>query len=281
MEGYCGQVYDSMTNHDNLLDRGRGIFGCSHYRRRCKIRSPCCNEVFDCRHCHNEIKNSLAVDRKERHEIPRHELQKVICSLCEIEQDVQHYCESCGVCMGEYFCEKCKFFDDDVSKRQFHCEPCGICRTGGREEFFHCTGCGCCYSNSLRDSHRCIEKALQHNCPICFEYLFDSVKHISVPKCGHTLHLECLKEMQDHLSFVCPICSRSLCDMSGVWQMLDQEVADTPMPLMYQNRMIWILCNDCGANTEIRFHIVGNKCPNCGSYNTRQTRGGPSCASVR
>lgn len=31
---------------------------CSHYRRRCRIRAPCCNEVFDCRHCHNEAKVS-------------------------------------------------------------------------------------------------------------------------------------------------------------------------------------------------------------------------------
>lgn len=29
---------------------------CSHYRRRCKIRAPCCDEIFDCRHCHNESK---------------------------------------------------------------------------------------------------------------------------------------------------------------------------------------------------------------------------------
>ena len=32
------------------------IFRCSHYRRRCKIRAPCCDEIFDCRHCHNEAK---------------------------------------------------------------------------------------------------------------------------------------------------------------------------------------------------------------------------------
>lgn len=27
---------------------------CKHYRRRCKIRAPCCNEIYPCRHCHNE-----------------------------------------------------------------------------------------------------------------------------------------------------------------------------------------------------------------------------------
>jgi hypothetical protein len=38
------------------LSRGVKNYGCSHYRRRCRILAPCCNEVFDCRHCHNDIK---------------------------------------------------------------------------------------------------------------------------------------------------------------------------------------------------------------------------------
>lgn len=57
-------------------------YGCSHYRRKCKIRAPCCNEIFDCRHCHNEAKNDINVDHKERHAIPRHQIQQVICTLC-------------------------------------------------------------------------------------------------------------------------------------------------------------------------------------------------------
>jgi len=27
---------------------------CEHYKRRCKIRAPCCNLIFSCRHCHND-----------------------------------------------------------------------------------------------------------------------------------------------------------------------------------------------------------------------------------
>lgn len=34
--------------------------------------------------------------------------------LCTFSQ-VQQMCINCGVCMGRYFCSKCKFFDDDVS----------------------------------------------------------------------------------------------------------------------------------------------------------------------
>ncbi|KAK1650108.1 hypothetical protein QYE76_067913 [Lolium multiflorum] len=47
---------------------GKMGFGCKHYRRRCRIRAPCCNDVFNCRHCHNE--------------------STVICLVCDTEQPV-------------------------------------------------------------------------------------------------------------------------------------------------------------------------------------------------
>lgn len=39
------------------------LLRCKHYKRRCKIRAPCCNEIFCCRHCHNEstVPESLSV----------------------------------------------------------------------------------------------------------------------------------------------------------------------------------------------------------------------------
>ncbi|POO01786.1 43kDa postsynaptic protein [Trema orientale] len=261
---------NSHEKDHSLMELESGNFGCSHYRRRCKIRAPCCDEIFDCRHCHNESKNSLEVDPQDRHDIPRHDLKRV-----------QQHCIQCGVCMGNYFCSKCNFFDDDVSKDQYHCNECGICRVGGKENFFHCNKCGCCYSTMLKDSHSCVEKAMHHNCPVCFEYLFETMKDITVLPCGHTIHLECVKEMERHFQYSCPVCSKSYCDMSRVWEKLDQEVASTPMPEMYQNKMVWILCNDCGENSEVHFHIVAHKCLKCKSYNTRQTQGGPSSCSSR
>ncbi|KAI3680247.1 hypothetical protein L2E82_50472 [Cichorium intybus] len=47
---------------------------------------------------------------------------------------------------------------------------------------------GCCYSNFLRDSHPCVERAMHHDCPVCFEYLFDSIDDVTVMPCGHTIH---------------------------------------------------------------------------------------------
>ncbi|PIA42555.1 hypothetical protein AQUCO_02000181v1 [Aquilegia coerulea] len=199
------------SNMEEWLDQGLMQYGCSHYRRRCRIRAPCCNEIFDCRHCHNEAKNNINVEGKLRHDLPRHQVQLVICSLCGTEQEVGQICTKCGVCMGKYFCGTCKLYDDDISKNQYHCKGCGICRIGGRENFFHCYKCGksllvhgylflyrtrsankilicyhifvfftigCCYSVQLKNSHPCVEGAMHHDCPVCFEV---KITHLCFP----------------------------------------------------------------------------------------------------
>ncbi|KAI3840255.1 hypothetical protein MKX03_021670 [Papaver bracteatum] len=51
---------------------------------------------------------------------------EVIFSPCDTEQDVQQKCRNCEVCMGKYFCTKCKFFYDDVSTNQNYFDGCGI-----------------------------------------------------------------------------------------------------------------------------------------------------------
>ncbi|KAG6383793.1 hypothetical protein SASPL_119496 [Salvia splendens] len=208
------------------LDFSSAKYGCKHYKRRCKIRAPCCDE------------NDLEINPINRHDIPRHEVKKVICSICDTEQNVQQNCTNCGVCMGNYFCDKCKFFDDDVAKKQYHCDDCGICRTGGAENFVHCTKCGCCYASSIKDTHRCVERAMHHNCAVCFEYLFDSTKNITVLPCGHTIHFECVREMKLHHRYSCPVCSKSIGDMSNAWRKLDEEIASTPMPEMYKDKKV-------------------------------------------
>ncbi|TYK24178.1 E3 ubiquitin-protein ligase MIEL1 isoform X2 [Cucumis melo var. makuwa] len=151
--------------------------------------------------------------------------------------------------------------------------------TGGKENFFHCKTCGCCYSKLMKDGHRCIERAMHHSCPVCFEFLFDTTKDISVLPCGHTIHLECAKEMESHFQYSCPVCSKSICDMSRLWVKLDKVIASTPMPDIYKNKKVWILCNDCGAEGEVQFHVVAHKCLDCNSYNTKQTIGRRRTAS--
>nr|CAD1830056.1 unnamed protein product [Ananas comosus var. bracteatus] len=249
---------------ESRLGFGKMEFGCEHYRRRCKIRAPCCDEIYHCRHCHNE-----ATAQSDRHELCRQDVQKVVCLVCNTEQPVSKVCSNCGVNMGEYFCEACKFYDDDIEKGQYHCNDCGICRVGGREKYFHCQKCGSCYSIELREKHLCVENSMRQNCPICYEYLFDSLKETRVLKCGHTIHGECLDEMKAHSQLTCPICSKSIYDMSKHWRKLDEEIAATIMPADYMYKVVWILCNDCNKVSQALFHIVGHKCSHCRSYNTR------------
>ncbi|KAK8585802.1 hypothetical protein V6N13_050772 [Hibiscus sabdariffa] len=256
------------SSPNQRLHFGKMGHGCQHYRRRCKIRAPCCNEVFPCRHCHNEALNLLS-NPFDRHDLVRQDVKQVICSVCDTEQPVAQVCSNCGVNMGEYFCKICNFFDDDTEKGQFHCHGCGICRVGGRENFFHCNKCGSCYSVSLRDNHTCVENSMQHHCPICYEYLFDSLKDTTVMKCGHTMHCECYHEMIKRHKYCCPICSKSVIDMSRTWKRIDEEIGATLMPEDYRYKKVWILCNDCNDTTEVHFHIIGHKCSHCKSYNTR------------
>ncbi|PNY14311.1 RING finger and CHY zinc finger domain-containing protein 1-like [Trifolium pratense] len=225
------------------LDFGKMGHGCKHYRRRCRIRAPCCNEVYSCRHCHNEA-TSMLKNPFDRHELVRQDVEQVVCAVCDTEQPVAQVCTNCGVRMGEYFCEICKFFDDDTGKQQFHCDDCGICRVGGSENYFHCQKCGSCYGVALRDNHLCVENSMRHHCPICYEYLFDSLKDTTVMKCGHTMHCECYHEMVKRDKYCCPICSKSVIDMSMTWKRIDEEL---------EQSFIWFGYFDNSITVSFRF----------------------------
>eukprot|EP00884_Botryococcus_braunii_P013051 jgi/Botrbrau1/21747/Bobra.43_1s0141.1 len=259
-----------MRRAELAQNRNKGIMkhGCTHYRRRCKMVAPCCNEVFWCRHCHNAVKNAHEYDPDRRHELERTRVRELVCALCEERQPVASECRKCGVCFGEYTCLKCTFFDDDLRRGQFHCDDCGICRVGGQEKFFHCRTCGCCYSKSLENNHVCVANSMHQNCPVCFEYLFDSVRATSVLPCGHTIHADCLKEMEKNNQTTCPTCRKSYKDMHQEWDRMDAEVAATPMPVDFSTWRVNIRCNDCFMASTIAYHVVGLKCPHCFSYNT-------------
>ncbi|KAL0447472.1 UNVERIFIED_CONTAM: putative E3 ubiquitin-protein ligase RZFP34 [Sesamum latifolium] len=262
-------ISEEMVTGNERLDKGYLKYGCSHYRRRCRIRAPCCNEIFDCRHCHNEAKNSISIEQKLRHDVPRHLVEKVICSLCATEQEVWfvlvvilRFNKSAKIVVYAW---------EDISVQFANCLM--MIRLRNSIIAMAVASAGCCYSVLLKSSHPCVERAMHQNCPVCFEYLFESRNDVIALPCGHTIHKSCLEEMKEHYQYACPICSKSVCDMSKVWEKFDVEIAATPMPPYCENKMVWILCNDCGCNSEVKYHVVAHKCPNCKSYNTRQTRG--------
>lgn len=231
---------------------------------RCQLLSPCCERWVGCRLCHDEDETCLQkLDRKK--------VNNLKCVICGTIQPVSGTCTGCGVSFGRYSCLICRHFDDDISKQQYHCEGCGLCRVGGKDNFFHCDTCGCCYSQSLRNEHRCIENNMHAKCPICFEYLFDSVKPLSVIRCGHILHEECLDGLQKHGSVKCPVCCKSMFEMDHHWKRLNAMVDASPEN--YSEFRFNVFCNDClKTSSGVRLHAFGLRCEqeDCKSFNVRQ-----------
>jgi len=240
-------------------------FGCSHYKRKCKLIAPCCDTAYNCRFCHDEAVTNHTLDRQKVREIE--------CLLCFTRQTVSNECidQNCRTKFGDkYFCGICKLYDD-VDKGQFHCDGCGICRAGGRDNFTHCNTCGLCLPANRQ--HKCIANTSHNNCPVCMEDIHTSRLKAHIPPCSHLLHYECFKDMMKEGLYACPTCGKSMQDMTSVWDKVDREVAETPMPAEYAGLYRKILCKDCNKHCYAEFHIVGMKCKECGSYNTTPDKG--------
>ncbi|KAL8271353.1 hypothetical protein Esti_004687 [Eimeria stiedai] len=245
------------------------VHGCAHYRRKCKVVAPCCGKVFWCRHCHNEESEQ---DITTAHEIDRHAVEEIICAACEARQPVSNTCIECGIIFGSYFCSICKFWDDQGQRKKvYHCDECGICRAGGREKFFHCATCGSCYPKQLQNKHKCLENAMRRQCPVCLEDMFSSLRQSQVLMCGHTIHSDCLRQLQRQggmQSLRCPMCCKSIADFSEYWRIMREEIRHTPLDAQFQKK-VRIVCNDCLERCVTDFHFVGLMCTKCNGFNTR------------
>ena len=76
------QMHESKQQPDTLPDAGSTSeasasapsHGCAHYRRRCRVLCPHCDEWFACRFCHDAVKENL--DKSLAHKMDRH----LVCS---------------------------------------------------------------------------------------------------------------------------------------------------------------------------------------------------------
>lgn len=46
---------DIPDQHPSYQDHLKLTFGCKHYKRNCKLLVACCNQLYTCRHCHDEV----------------------------------------------------------------------------------------------------------------------------------------------------------------------------------------------------------------------------------
>ena len=98
----------------------------------------------------------------------------MLCMHCKTLQPASQTCNHCGIQASNYYCSKCKLWDDNPNSHTYHCDECGICRNGPQENFFHCKICNVCMTISMKNNHKCIERSLESDCPICGEYMFTS-----------------------------------------------------------------------------------------------------------
>ncbi|KAK4735905.1 hypothetical protein R3W88_010166 [Solanum pinnatisectum] len=245
----------------SFRDTEKQIFGCEHYKRNCKLLAACCGKLFACRFCHDEVSD---------HSMDRKATLEMMCMRCLKVQPIRPSCTtpSCnGFSMAKYYCTICKFFDDE--RPIYHCPSCNLCRVGHGLgiDFYHCMKCNCCLGKGLVD-HKCLEKALETNCPICCEFLFTSSATVRPLPCGHYMHSACFQAYASS-NYICPICSKSMGNMAVYFGMLDALLSNEVLPEEYRNHWQDILCNDCEQKCRTPFHWLYHKCGFCGSYNTR------------
>lgn len=242
---------DSESKYDFTLD------GCKNYNRKCLMKAECCQTFVPCRLCHDENCD---------HKMNRFKVKEMQCKLCDTIQPVGKHCSQCKEEMGEYYCDICHMWCDNTDI--FHCSDCGICLRGKREDFFHCYKCKVCLPVTLKDKHRCIENTTMNDCPVCHDTLFQTTRKITVLRCGHSIHVDCLNDSLKNNHFKCHICKKSIAeDMSFYWEAIDNFLQDQQIPEEYQKK-IEIFCNDCEKKSMTDFHFIYNKCHLCNGYNT-------------
>ncbi|EED20307.1 CHY and RING finger domain protein, putative [Talaromyces stipitatus ATCC 10500] len=255
---------DDIFSNSDYADEDVLVLGCPHYKRNVKLQCYTCRKWYTCRFCHNQL---------EDHPLERQKTENMLCMLCGLPQPAGQWCKGCGEQTASYFCALCKLWDNDSSKSIYHCYDCGICRIGQGigKDFFHCKTCSVCMPISIENTHRCIERSTQCDCPICGEYMFTSPDTVVFMKCGHSIHQKCYDEFSKS-SYRCPICSKSIMNMEARFRNLDRTIESQPMPSEFEDTRAMIYCNDCGAKSNVPYHWLGLKCDLCESYNTAQLR---------
>lgn len=256
--------FSIVRDHDREQTfHSENVLGCKHYQRACKLQAHCCGKWDTCRFCHDEVSD---------HTITRNLVKTMLCMYCWEVQPAGKICinETCGKAVSAYYCKECKLWDNDPRKNIYHCYDCGICRIGKGLgiDYFHCPTCNVCMAIGLKGKHKCIERNLESDCPICGEYMFTSTSTVIFMPCGHCMHHKC-HQQHIHTSYQCPTCLKSLADMSEYFKRIDIALAQHKMPDEYKDTYSHIYCNDCEKKSHARYHFIYHKCGHCTGYNTK------------
>ncbi|KAJ1993266.1 hypothetical protein H4R33_000724 [Dimargaris cristalligena] len=239
---------------------GDGL-GCPHYQRGAKMYAKCCGRWFTCRICHDEATN---------HTLDRKGVKYMMCMHCQGIQEAGQVCSNmtCNEPLGEYYCDICHMWNNDPELDIFHCNDCQMCLRDRKDQYQHCFKCVRCISETLVGEHKCRENSVEVDCPICGEFLQTSRQPITIMRCGHTIHLDCLNTYMDH-SFQCPVCQKSIGDMTPLFKELEKLLDEQVMPAEYATTRSIIFCGDCEERSETKYHFLYHKCQRCNSFSTK------------
>merc|ERR1719506_1338766 len=207
--------------------------------------------------------------------LDRHAVKEVYCMSCSSLQPSSDRCanSSCpSPSFASYSCLYCNLFDGGPNKSIYHCPFCNVCRAGKGLgiDYRHCMRCNACVSMKEKN-HVCISQSLQGNCPVCVDEMFESTQPLRRLKCGHIMHLSCFNVYaQRGQHYTCPLCKKSIDDMSEYFDLLSSAIKSQPMPPAYEKVKAKIYCQDCQVQSTVPFHFVGLKCDSCKSFNTRE-----------
>lgn len=233
---------------------------CEHYTRGCSIYTECCRQFFSCRLCHDQVTD---------HTLDSKDVKVIRCHACSQIQLASNKCtnQMCKATFGEYYCGTCKLWSTGVDI--YHCPKCDICLKGKPDvDSKHCDTCGYCMPINHYNDHECYKYG-DEICAMCLEDFKGCLGDVEKTKCGHVFHMSCMEKYISH-DVCCPICRKTLFDMSHTWEEIDILKATEQIPEDFKDWRIRFQCNDCLAINQDKFSIYGNKCPACASYNTSQ-----------
>jgi uncharacterized CHY-type Zn-finger protein len=81
---------------------------CVHYERNCNIIAPCCQLIYGCRICHDELSPATHPDMN------RFLVREIVCKNCHSRQPVSNQCVQCKTVFGEYHCGICNLWMSTV-----------------------------------------------------------------------------------------------------------------------------------------------------------------------
>lgn len=229
----------------------------SNFSKTCKHRSEtkkcyklyfsCCNLYDPCTNCHFD--RPIHIERVAKLKVkPLNTL--ITCMKCETEQVPSNNCvnSECGITFAKNYCSICPFWTDG---KLYHCDKCNVCLPFNKEEIKHCDECNLCIIvNGKR--HDCKKRYREMKCICCSESVVLTPKTFTILNCSHPIHTDCLNDMKIKKNYRCPICKKSMWNMSAEWELLRTNIKFTPLPI----DIIPIMTHDIVKSPYGRFKVL-------------------------